>query len=99
MPLPHDPQLRPAGPASRGTISHHAVCRSAARPSLIAVLRVRADIIRSAHRHWPLPSRTGGGREGNAPAAGGFVQVARAVGRDLPGGPLPWHAGALEDLS
>ena len=24
MPLPHDPQLRPAGPASRGTISHHA---------------------------------------------------------------------------
>jgi hypothetical protein len=31
-------------------------------------------------------------------AAGGFVQVASVLERDMPGGPLPRRAVALEDL-
>jgi hypothetical protein len=31
-------------------------------------------------------------------AAGGFVQVASVLERDMPGGPLPQRAVALEDL-
>ena len=74
----------------------YAVRRSAARLSLS---QYRASGLRSSAAHVAIDRFGRGPAEARKTrAAGGFVRVVRAVGRDLPGGPLPWHAGALEDL-
>ena len=52
----------------------------------------------SAHIASDRFHRALAGEARNTPAAGAFVQVARVLQRDMPGGPLPRRAVALEDL-
>ena len=65
-----------------------------------ALSQYRAPGLTSSSAHIPSDRfhRALAGEARNTPAAGAFVQVARVLQRDLPGGPLPRRAVAGEDL-